>query len=168
VQVNLDVGAWIAGLGAVVVSAAIVVGYLSIPDPGEARALRLDNASLMTMQRIAASAQCAYTFTGHAPASIEDIRTAFLEHRTSVAGGICTIVQFTDAEAQTISYSAASEDSISLCAEFRLPSPKGTATNEFTMLTDFPELQQQRLSAGRHCYIIRLVRLTPLMGDPKL
>jgi hypothetical protein len=158
---RLDLGAWIAGIGAVVVVAAVIGGYFMIPDPGEARALRLDAARLMTMQRIATGAQCAYTFTDRVPGSIAEIRRDFLERRVAVAVGNCSAVLFTPAEEETVSYEAADEEHIILCAEFRRPTPPPSAAEtqpRYNGAAEFPELLEPRSVAGRHCYRIRLVK----------
>jgi hypothetical protein len=165
---QLDVGAWIAGVGAVAVVAAVIAGYFSVASPGQARALRLDAQRLATMQRLAAAAQCAYTFTDRVPASIEEIRRDFLERRISVDGR-CTSVQFTPGEAESVSYAADGAEHIILCGEFRRPSPRApdAATPEpFNAFADFPEFQAPRAAAGRHCYRIRLVKLVPPSPAP--
>lgn len=158
---KLDLGAWIVGIGAAIVVAAVVAGYLAVPDPGEARALRLDAARLETMQRIATGAQCAYTFTDRVPASMAEIRNDFLEHRVAVAVGNCGAVPFTPAEEGTVSYEAEGAEHIVLCAEFRRPSPPqpaGEAPTRYDGSAEFPELLEPRAAAGRHCYRVRLVK----------
>jgi hypothetical protein len=162
---KLDLGVWIVGIGAAAVVAAVVAGLFAVPDPGDARALRLDSARLSTMQRVATAAQCAYTFTDRVPASIDDIRGDFLEHRVAVAVGDCTSVQFTPAEEATVSYEADGADHIILCAEFLRPTPPQPAVDgpmRYDGAAGFPEFQQPRAAAGRHCYRVRLVKQTPL------
>lgn len=157
---KFDLGAWIVGLGAALVIAAVVAGFFAIPDPGEARALRLDQARLETMQRIATGAQCAYTFTGRVPVSIAEIRQDFLERRVAVAVGECSAVQFTPAEEETISYAADGPEHILICADFRRPTPPERADQQqryYGPVAEFPELREPRAAAGRHCYRIRLV-----------
>jgi hypothetical protein len=159
---KLDLGAWIVGAAAIVVVAALIAGYLIIPDPGEARALRLDQLRLETMQRIATGAQCAYTFTGRVPDSIAAVRQDFLERRIAVAVGECSAVQFTPAEEETVSYEAEAPEHIVLCADFRRPTPEERAELQPRYyggpVAEFPELREPRVAAGRHCYRIRLVR----------
>lgn len=148
---------WIAGLGAVAVVATVIAGYLAIGTPGQARAQRLDEARLETLRKIAAGAQCAYTFTGRAPASIAQIRTDFLERRIAVAGGGCTVFELPAEEAQAVSYRPAGADHVILCAEFLRPSPKDETAGPIRALGEFPEFAEPRAAAGRHCYRVRLV-----------
>jgi hypothetical protein len=168
---KLDLGAWIIGIGAVAIIAAVVAGYLAVPDPGDARALRLDSARLTTMQRIATGAQCAYTFTDRVPASIAEIRSDFLERRIAVADGRCGAVLFTPAEEETVTYEADGEDHVILCAEFRRPSPPQPSAVEtpprYNGAAEFPELDAPRATAGRHCYRIRLVKQGLLSPDAR-
>jgi hypothetical protein len=158
---KLDLGAWIVGLGALVVAAAVIAGFFAIPDPGEARALRLDAARLESMQRIATAAQCAYTFTGRVPSSTSEIRQDFLERRVAVSVGVCGAAQFTEAEAESVSYAADGAEHIILCADFHRPTPPEPGALQpryYSPVAEFPEFREPRAAPGRHCYRVRLVR----------
>lgn len=157
---------WIAGVGAVAVVGAVVAGYLAIDTPGQVRAQRLDEARLETLRKIAAGAQCAYTFTGRAPASLDQIRTDFLERRIAVAGGGCTVFELPAEEAQTVSYRPAGADHVILCAEFSRPSPRDEASDYVRAPGGFPEFAEPRPAAGRHCYRVRLVNQSAAEAAP--
>lgn len=166
---KFDVGAWIIGLGAAVVIAALVAGYLAVPNPGDARALRLDEARLEAMRRIATGAQCAYTFTDRVPVSIAEIRSDFLERRVAIALGNCGLVQFTRSQEAMVSYETEGGEHIVLCADFRRPSEPQHVSDEarrYSGAAEFPELLEPRPAAGRHCYRIRLVKQV-LSAEPR-
>jgi hypothetical protein len=160
---RLGAGPLLAALGAVAVVAAAVAGYWSIEDPIAVRELRLDDARLETMRKIAAAAQCAYNFTGRVPASYGDIRTAFEEERTVAYAG-CYAVSFAARDESEVDYRADGPAHIRLCAPFLRASreSKDDVAAVPSAVTTFPELGEKRAAPGRHCYRIRMVKLLPL------
>jgi hypothetical protein len=156
-----DLGGAIALLGAVAVVVAVIAGYVAIGGPGKARDLRLDAERLATLQTLAAGAQCAYGFTGRAPASIAQIRTDFLERRGAVETGVCSGFSLPETQAATLAYRVDGADHIVLCADFARPSPPA---EEVTPTWSAPELAVPRPTAGRHCYRIRLLKPAPSAG----
>jgi hypothetical protein len=154
-----DPGVWIAALSGAAVIGAVVAGLLAVRSPGEARALRLDARRIGQMEAIAAAAQCAYTFTGRVPATVDEIRTDLRDRRRAV--GACRHVELAD-RPNSISYSPDGPGHIKLCSVFSRPSPlsREPSSRRFNRDADFPELDERRTSAGQHCFRIRLVDQT--------
>jgi hypothetical protein len=153
-----DLGVWIAGASAAAVLAAIVAGLMSVANPFDARAQRLDAATLARMGDIAEAAQCAYSFTGAVPADLGAIEAAFRERKVVIEA--CDGVGFGFVDETAISYAAAGDAHIELCAEFRRASPPAPR-DEFAQRyrrADFVELAEARPAPGRHCFRLRLVR----------
>jgi hypothetical protein len=167
-----DVAPLLAGVGVAAVLIAAIAGYRSIEDPIAVRELRLDDARLETMRRVAAAAQCAYSFTGRIPQSYAEIRSAFEDERTA-AYGECVAVGYAASDETRVSYEADDAAHVRLCSTFQRESRAGTG--EPTVATYpprvFPELDQKRTAAGRHCYRVRMVKLklqetTPAQPPP--
>lgn len=154
-----NLGIAIATIGALAVIGAVVAGFLAVGSPEDARGRRLDQGRLIRMQQIATAAQCAFTFTNHVPASIEEIRSSILNHREVAADYNCSRVSFEAQLDTSIAYEAEGGDHVRLCAEFNRPSDT-SGDNTYTPygLAEFPELQESRPTAGRRCYSIRLVK----------
>lgn len=152
---------WIVGVSAAVIVAAVVAGFAAVGGPGSARAHRIDELRLAAMNEIATAAQCAYSVTGAAPASLQEIETALAALRTSE--GPCQGATFDADRERRVSYQADDPDHINLCAEFLRPSPSA-ANAEINGPREgplyFSELHEPREAAGRHCYRVRLARQT--------
>lgn len=162
-----DLRALIAGLGALAVAGAVIAGVLAIEPPGAMRDARLDEARLAAVQRLAAAAQCAYTFTGRPPATLAAIETDFLQARKAVPGGACTVYEPRPDDARAVAYRPDGPDHVVLCADFRRPTPRDAPDLAPRPAGDFPELAQPRAQAGRHCYRVRLVNLAAGEGAAK-
>lgn len=162
-----DPRALIAGLGALVVGAAVIAGVLAIEPPGAMRDRRLDEARLAAVQRVATGAQCAYTFTGRPPATLAAIETDFLQARKALPAGACTVFELSDADARAVDYRADGPDHVVLCANFRRPTPRDAPDLAPRAHGEFPELARPRAQAGRHCYRVRLVNLAAGEGAAK-
>lgn len=153
----------IAAAGAVALAASLVAGLFAIDPPWRARAYQLDEVRLDTLQSLAGAAQCAYSFTGRAPASIAQIRDDFLMSHAPVAGGDCASFSLPDEMLKDVDYSAPHQDRIRLCTVFLMPTrPQDGASDRPTSAGPFPELTIRRPSAGRYCFDVRLNRLPPL------
>lgn len=167
-----DAAPLLAALGFFAVAAAAIAGYQSIEDPIAARELRLDDARLETMRRIAAAAQCAFSFTGRIPATYAEIRSIFEEERTA-AYGECVAVSYSVRDEARIGYQADGAAHIRLCGAFLRASRADTAGREVFVYPprNFPELDEKRTAAGRHCYRVRMVKLklpeTPPLAPPQ-
>jgi len=157
---RFDLAPLLAALGLATVTIAAIAGYSSIEDPIAVRELRLDDARLETMRRVAAAAQCAYSFTGRIPESFAEIRSAFEEERTA-AYGECVAVAYGPRDEARISYQADGAAHIRLCATFLRASRAGTGEPQVYTFPprNLPEFDQRRTAAGRHCYRVRMVKL---------
>jgi hypothetical protein len=153
-----DLGVWIAAASAAAVLAAIVAGLMSVANPFDARAERLDAATLSRMGEIAEAAQCAYSFTGAVPADLGAMGAAFRERRAAIE--VCDGVSFDFAGETAIAYAGAGDEHIELCAEFQRASPPAPRAEFSHRLrrADFAELAAPRPAPGRHCFRLRLVR----------
>lgn len=149
--------------GAATVVAASFAGYLSIQDPITVRELRLDNARLVALKRIAISAQCAYSFTGRIPASYKEIRLDFEERRIAIQGSDCNAVKFSTEDEALATYQASGEAHIRICSSFLHKSEAISADLAYDgppyYSSSFPELEEKRPAGGRHCFTIRIVKL---------
>lgn len=155
----------IAAAGAVAVAGSVVAGLFAIDPPWRARAYQLDEARLGALQSLAGAAQCAYSFTGRAPASIAQIREDYLMSHAPVAGGDCAGFSLPEEMLKDVDYSAPHLDRIRLCAVFSLPTrPQDNGRPDIPIVAagQFPELATRRPSAGRYCFDVRLNRLPPL------
>jgi len=158
---KLDLGAIIAGLSALVVVGAVVAGLIAVGGPGDARALRLDALMLRDMQSIATAAECVYTFKNKVPASTEEIRTGMAQRPSNMVGTCDQLYRRPRNEA-AIAYSVENADHIRLCATFQRATPPEGQTAPIpydSPVTDFPELQEPRNAAGRHCYVVHLQKV---------
>ncbi|HVY84523.1 MAG TPA: hypothetical protein VG943_05290 [Caulobacterales bacterium] len=152
-----DLGVWIAIVSGAAIVVAVIAGVLSVGGPGEARALRIDAARLVSMQQIAGAAQCAYSYAGRVPASLDQARADIANRSTMIAACVNADAPEPDA---AISYAPDGADHIQLCADFLRPSPPepAQANPYFAAQMTFPELRAPRQAAGRHCYSVKLVR----------
>jgi hypothetical protein len=158
-----DLGRWIAGLSAAAIIVAVIAGLFSVTNPLDARAQRIDAARLGAMQRIAQAAQCAFTFDDRVPATIADIRAGLRTAHAPVP--TCGAdIDATPEDAAGLAYAAEGADRIELCADFLRPTPRALAPEAALQApsgAQFPELQEKRAAAGRHCFHLQLVRQPP-------
>jgi hypothetical protein len=164
-----DLGPLLAVLGGALVAAAVVVGFLVVGGPGDARDRRLDEMTMGRITDIANIARCAFNATGSAPDTIEEAasiagwldpdeapRSCSLgtrpEHRAVQLGG-------EPADVGEISYEALSANGITICGRFRRPSDPEGCNGICNRYTPFPELEQPRPAAGVHCYTLELKKV---------
>lgn len=166
-----DLGPILAMAGAAIAIVAVLAGFIIIGGPNETRDKRLDE---MTEDRIAdlvRVAQCAFFANGKAPDAIEDVSVTVTEWPRDLPI-VCnrfdeiearqsgrTAVQ--PAEPGEVTYQKRDDDSIRVCASFRLPNPvpgrDRHARGRGDVLAFFPVLWEDH-AAGVHCYDLELAQ----------
>ena len=156
--------AFIPWIGGAVVIAAIVAGYLTVGSPDDARAYQLDDLRMQTMNAMANVARCAYTATDTLPGSIQELRTTA---RTLASSERCLAVRAQPGlldETNGVSYARDDASHIQLCAAFARPTrpdPNRNALDPSMAFLSgyFPELDERRSAAGRHCFHIAITKI---------
>lgn len=152
-----DLGILIAIVAAVAIVSAILAGLAAVGGPDDARARRLDQAQLTTIQQIATSAQCAFAINGRTPRSLTELQSAPIGASLNEEVGTCRQLSALDlSHDSSITYEGKAGNRIEICAQFaRASSSEDQERYVPYGLMNFPELRQTH-PAGRHCYDIQL------------
>jgi hypothetical protein len=163
-----NLGPMLAITGAVVASAACIAGFIVIGGPGDARANRLDMATMQRVAAVADAAQCGFRRKGAAPKTMDDIKQE--AEKDTDASQLPPGCQYVDRrlaqESDAVEYSAPDLNHVRICAKFERPTRQ--RANEYSYGWDSPigELHQERKQAGRYCFNIELVNPQPVIISP--
>jgi len=155
---RLNLGHLVAGVSIAAMLAAIVAGLMSVANPIDARAYRLDAARLNNMVDLAIAANCVRSATGDTPETTIALRQALREHPE--LRGDCDDLRADFELDPAIVYRRIDKRSIELCAQFQRPSPATMERERNTYWSRrrarVPELNEPRAEAGRNCFVVLL------------
>jgi hypothetical protein len=162
-----DLGPILAVAGAAIAMIAVIVGFIIIGGPGDARDKRIDHGRLAEIALAAGMASCVYSLTGEAPASLAEAfevtaRISRVDRPNSDCAGFThgpALSSAPDAEYRKIDASH-----VEVCQTFVRAESDPPRYNDpnypdvFYMNGPFnwPELSAPRPTAGRFCYALDL------------
>jgi hypothetical protein len=175
-----DLGPVLAIAGGGVVVAAVIVGFVAVGGPGDARDQRLDNLTMLKIEALADSAQCVYSWSEKSFETVEELQAAVGKILGSngefpcrqFSSNIHDVAFGSGASPENpgdVSYALIDDSHIRVCGNFRRSfDPDRALPYPFGYRTDAPTEFSRSRPAGVYCYEIELVERArdPAMPAP--
>lgn len=145
---------WLTGIAII---GAIGLGLYVIGSPAKARAMKNDNARMTALKNTARVIACYVDLKDKLPDDTSEVKEALQSGKLQVSK-YCNNLSFEDdpISSDPFEYIPIGEKAFEICAEFELPSRRGSKPNRYTyggnILVDS---SLKRENAGRFCYLAK-------------